>query len=203
MNSPVDAAAFAPPGGAPPGGAPPGGAPPGGGFGAPPGGGGAAPGFGAPPGGAGAPPGAAPAAAPEKKKGGAVKYVLFGCLGLFLLSGCLGGGYFLYGMYMAAEAVSDVADDFEELGEAVQEANEAAEAANAEAGGEAGGGGACSRVAACCRAYVAAMGATVPASTCDAYNDVTHIPEATCSSTIAGYRTGLAAMQKAVPTECN
>jgi hypothetical protein len=67
----------------------------------------------------------------------------------------------------------------------------------------AAGGGACSRMAACCRAYVAAMGATVPASTCDAYNDVSNMPDSMCSQSMAGYRAGLQAMQKAVPSECN
>ena len=67
----------------------------------------------------------------------------------------------------------------------------------------AAGGGACSRMGACCRAYVAAMGASVPASTCDAYNDVTGMPDSMCSQSMAGYRAGLQAMQKAVPTECN
>lgn len=64
-------------------------------------------------------------------------------------------------------------------------------------------GGACSRMGACCRAYVAAMGASVPLSTCDAYNDVTGMPDSVCTQSMAGYRAGLQAMQKAVPTECN
>lgn len=66
-----------------------------------------------------------------------------------------------------------------------------------------GGGGACSRVQACCRAYVQAMGATVPANTCDAYSNVANMPDSLCESTISGYRSGLAAMQKAIPADCN
>lgn len=66
----------------------------------------------------------------------------------------------------------------------------------------AAGGSACSRVAACCRAYVAEMGAAVPASTCDAYNDTSMIPETTCQSTIDGYRSGLQALGRNVPAEC-
>ncbi|MGE0787875.1 MAG: hypothetical protein AB7S26_19530 [Sandaracinaceae bacterium] len=66
-----------------------------------------------------------------------------------------------------------------------------------------GGGGACSRIAACCRAYVEAMGGSVPANTCDAYNQVQGMPETSCEQTIAGYRTGLSAMQKAIPADCN
>lgn len=69
-------------------------------------------------------------------------------------------------------------------------------------GGGGGGGGACDRVGPCCRAYVAAMGAAVPASTCDAYNDVANIPEATCESAISGYRSGLTALGREVPSEC-
>ena len=65
------------------------------------------------------------------------------------------------------------------------------------------GGGSCGRMQACCRAYVAAMGASVPASTCDAYNDVSGMPDSMCSQSMAGYRAGLQAMQKAVPSECN
>ena len=64
-------------------------------------------------------------------------------------------------------------------------------------------GGACSRMGPCCRAYVAAMGASIPASTCDAYNDVSNMPDSMCSQSMAGYRAGLQAMQKTVPTECN
>lgn len=64
-------------------------------------------------------------------------------------------------------------------------------------------GGACSRIAACCRAYVNAMGAAVPASTCDAYNNVAGMPDSTCASAIAGYRSGLGAMNKSIPSECN
>ena len=79
---------------------------------------------------------------------------------------------------------------------------EAAGAPAADQGGG-GGGGACSRIAACCRAYVAAMGATVPASTCDAYDNVAGLQDSVCETTMAGYRTGLQAMQKAVPSECN
>jgi len=67
----------------------------------------------------------------------------------------------------------------------------------------AAGGGSCSRVAACCRAYVAAMGGSIPASTCDAYNNIAGMQDSMCDSTMAGYRSGLTAMQKAVPTECN
>ncbi len=70
-------------------------------------------------------------------------------------------------------------------------------------GGGGGGGGACSRIAGCCRAYVNAMGATVPASTCDAYNNVTGMQDSLCEQTMAGYRAGLQAMQKSVPSECN
>ena len=66
-----------------------------------------------------------------------------------------------------------------------------------------GGGGACSRVADCCRAYVGEMGGTVPASTCDAYNNVTGMQDSLCEQTIAGYRGGLTAMSKTVPAACN
>ena len=76
-----------------------------------------------------------------------------------------------------------------------------AEAPVAEPSG--GGGGACSRISGCCRAYIAAMGASVPASTCDAYDNVVGMQDSVCESAIAGYRSGLQAMQKAVPSECN
>ena len=66
----------------------------------------------------------------------------------------------------------------------------------------AAGGGACSRVAGCCRAYIDAMGGTVPTSTCDAYSNVAAMPDTACESAISGYRSGLTAMNKAVPTEC-
>ena len=66
-----------------------------------------------------------------------------------------------------------------------------------------GGGGACSRVADCCRAYVGEMGGSVPASTCDAYNNVTGMQDSLCEQTIAGYRGGLTAMSKTVPAACN
>ena len=73
----------------------------------------------------------------------------------------------------------------------------------AETPAEAPAGGACSRMAACCRAYVSAMGGSVPTSTCDAYNDVSNIPDSVCTQTMAGYRSGLSAMQKAIPADCN
>jgi hypothetical protein len=62
-------------------------------------------------------------------------------------------------------------------------------------------GSACARVAPCCRAYVAAMG-TIPASTCDAYHDVSAMPESMCQSAIDGWRGGLSATNRAVPPEC-
>jgi hypothetical protein len=65
----------------------------------------------------------------------------------------------------------------------------------------AGGVTACSRVAACCRAFVTEMGQE--ASTCDAYNDTSMIPEANCQSTIDGYRSGLQALGRTIPADCN
>jgi len=76
-----------------------------------------------------------------------------------------------------------------------------ADEATPAAGG--GGGGACSRIADCCRAYVAAMGASVFVSICDAYSSVQGMQDSLCEQTMAGYRTGLTAMQKAVPAACN
>ena len=70
-------------------------------------------------------------------------------------------------------------------------------------GGGGGGGGSCSRIAACCRAYIDAMGGTVPASTCDAYNNVAGMQDSLCDQTMAGYRMGLQAMNKTVPADCN
>jgi hypothetical protein len=70
-------------------------------------------------------------------------------------------------------------------------------------GGGGGGGGSCSRIAECCRAYIDAMGGSVPASTCDAYNNVANLQDSVCDQTIAGYRSGLTAMQKTVPAACN
>lgn len=64
------------------------------------------------------------------------------------------------------------------------------------------GGGACSRIAACCHAYVAAMGSSVPASTCDAYNNVAGMTDPLCDQTLAGYRSGFQAMGRAVPPAC-
>ncbi|MBX3271486.1 MAG: hypothetical protein KF729_14570 [Sandaracinaceae bacterium] len=66
-----------------------------------------------------------------------------------------------------------------------------------------GGGGSCSRIAACCRAYIDAMGGTVPTSTCDAYNNVVGMQDSLCDQTMAGYRAGLQAMNKTVPADCN
>ena len=65
----------------------------------------------------------------------------------------------------------------------------------------AGGGGACARIEACCRAYVEAMG-TVPASTCDGYQNAAAMPESACSQTMAGYRQGLTALGRDVPSAC-
>ena len=79
---------------------------------------------------------------------------------------------------------------------------EPAPAAPAAEPAPAAGGGACSRVAGCCRAYIDAMGGSVPTSTCDAYNNVVGMPDATCESAIAGYRSGLTALNKTVPSEC-
>lgn len=87
--------------------------------------------------------------------------------------------------------------------DSTSEADPAVETTSAGTGGGGGGGGACSRIAACCRAYVGAMGASVPASTCDAYNNVAGMQDSMCEQTMAGYRTGLQAMQKAVPADCN
>ncbi len=100
------------------------------------------------------------------------------------------------------EAEAETASSTEEEGDDTAEAEEeeAEEPAAEEGGG--GGGGPCSRISACCRAYVNAMGATVPASTCDAYNNVAALQDSVCEQTIAGYRTGLSAMQKAIPSEC-
>ncbi|MCB9592961.1 MAG: hypothetical protein H6719_09540, partial [Sandaracinaceae bacterium] len=145
-------------------------------------------GFGAPP----------AAAAPEKKKSKTGLFIGIGCV-LAVILGCLGTGGYLW--WKANQAV----DEFEsDLNEAVQNANEAAnEAANTGGGDTAGGGGSCSRIAACCRAYVSAMGASVPASTCDAYNNVAGMQDSMCDQTMAGYRTGLQAMGRDVPSECN
>lgn len=63
--------------------------------------------------------------------------------------------------------------------------------------------GPCARVAGCCRAYIDAMGGNVPTSTCDAYNNVVGMPDATCESAMAGYRSGLTALNKQIPSECN
>ncbi|MBX3269551.1 MAG: hypothetical protein KF729_04790 [Sandaracinaceae bacterium] len=78
-----------------------------------------------------------------------------------------------------------------------------AEPAAGGGGGGGGGGGSCSRIAECCRAYIEAMGGSVPANTCDAYNNISHLTDDVCDQTMAGYRTGLSAMQKAVPAACN
>jgi hypothetical protein len=64
-------------------------------------------------------------------------------------------------------------------------------------------GGACQRLGPCCRAYVAAMG-NMPATTCDAYNTIpAGMTDSMCDQTMAGYRSGLTVMNRAVPAECN
>ncbi|MBX3275992.1 MAG: hypothetical protein KF729_37415, partial [Sandaracinaceae bacterium] len=183
--------------------APPGGPPPGG-FGAPPPGGG----FGAPPppaqpqAGFGAPPAAA--MAPPKKKSKTGLYIGLGCVAL-LLFGCIGTGIYLW--WAANRAVDAVNETLEQAGQdlerAGREAAENAAAAESAAAGGGGGGGACSRIAGCCRGYIDAMGGTVPASTCDAYNNVVGMQDSLCEQTIAGYRSGLSAMNKTIPADCN
>jgi hypothetical protein len=64
-------------------------------------------------------------------------------------------------------------------------------------------GTACARLAPCCRAYVAEMQGSIPASTCDAYNDVTQMSDAVCGQTMVGYRTALTVLGRTVPPECN
>lgn len=84
-----------------------------------------------------------------------------------------------------------------------EEAESTSGGTTAEPAGGGGGGGSCSRIADCCRAYVSAMGASVPASTCDAYNNVAGMQDSVCDQSMAGYRSGLTAMQKEVPAACN
>jgi hypothetical protein len=75
--------------------------------------------------------------------------------------------------------------------------------AGSPSGDGAGGGGACSRLADCCRASVDAMGGSVPAHTCDACDDMVGLQDATCERTMAAHRSGLRAMNEAVPAACN
>ncbi len=74
---------------------------------------------------------------------------------------------------------------------------------NAPAADPSAAGTACSRVEACCRAYIEAMGTGAPASSCDVYQNVAAMPETTCANTIAGYRSGLSALGRAIPAACN
>ncbi|MEQ8721594.1 MAG: hypothetical protein RID81_09960, partial [Sandaracinaceae bacterium] len=200
-----------PPAGGPPGGAPPGGAPPGGGFGGAPPAGGAPPGggFGAPPsqpqGGFGAPPsGGAPAgaagAAPGKKKRNPLIYVAIGCVALMFL-GCL--GWAVFGLVIPMLTVADAVDEANEAAEAVAEANEAA----TETGGG-GGGGVCGRAVECCEAYVNAVSESMPTvsaeTTCAGVRGMQNNPAATagCESAISGWRQGLVALGRDVPSAC-
>jgi collagen type III alpha len=183
---------FGAPGGAAPGGAAPGGGQ--GGFGAPPAQGGQQ-GFGAPPAG-GAPPGGGAGAAPQKKKSKLPMILGLGCVGLIALS-CFG---WIAWAFVAPMVFGSSEDD---VAEVLEEASAEAAEAEGESGDGAGGGGPCSRIADCCRAYVDAMGGSVPANTCDAYDNVVGLQDATCEQTMAGYRSGLQAMNKAVPAACN
>ena len=199
MNSPVDSGAAAPGGF----GSSPGSAPGAGGFTPPATGAAPASGFGAPPPGASPAPGfAGPTAQatppPKKKKTGL--FIGLGCVAL-LLFGCIGTGGYLY--WRAQQAVEDVQDAFDEAVEDANAANEAVEEAGNAAGGAAaaGGGDLCARAADCCEAYVEAMGTGSADQMCAGMRTA-GVPESSCQTSIDGYRTGLQAMNKTVPSAC-
>ncbi|MCC6874995.1 MAG: hypothetical protein IT378_11875 [Sandaracinaceae bacterium] len=73
-------------------------------------------------------------------------------------------------------------------------------------GGGGGGGGVCGRAADCCRAYVQAMGgvaamAAVEAS-CGNYSNMPAGSDTGCQAAIDGWRSGLTAMSREVPSAC-
>ncbi len=159
---------------------------PGGGFGAP------APGSPPPGGGFGAPPAqpqpgfGGPTAAPvaPKKKRSPLIYVAIGCVALLALS-CIGGNlwWFLF------------APDGDDVAAAIEDAVE-----------EGGGSALCSRAVECCEAYVTEMTAAgtpgLDATSTCAVLRMAGVTDPACQSTIDGYRAGLQAMSRTVPTSC-
>lgn len=69
--------------------------------------------------------------------------------------------------------------------------------------GAAAAGGVCMRAARCCRAYMETMGTPANASICSNYENMPIAGESGCQSAITGWRTGLNALRRAVPADCN
>jgi len=128
--------------------------------------------------------------------------VAIGCGGLILLSCCAWSAWYGYATYAASSAIDDAHEAIEEATEAAAEAAE-----SAETGGEASGN-VCARAAECCEAYIGEMGAAAAGlsveSTCANYRNLASVAgsETGCQSAIDGYRSGLTAMNKTVPSAC-
>jgi len=104
-------------------------------------------------------------------------------------------------MILACGSSEDSQTTEEATEEAVGSAVE--EAFGGGGGTAAAGGGACDRIADCCAGYVEQMGAGAQASICDNYNNVENMQDSMCQSAIDGWRAGLQAMNKTVPSACS
>lgn len=152
------------------------------------------------------------ASAPPPKKGGAGKIIGIGCLVLVLLSCLCGGGWFGYGWYKARQLSSQFQNEMQQAADQAaqqmqQQANDQLQAGDPAAA--AGGGSGCGRAKACCEAYADAMaGSAMGAasadqirSTCSSYDNPA-MPASSCDQVVAGYVTGLNALNIAVPSAC-
>lgn len=134
------------------------------------------------------------------------KIIGIGCLVLFLLS-CIGGGVYWYLVVRSAvdtvnNAVTDVNNALADAAIVVPPPTTPGTTPTTPT---AGGSANCDRARRCCAAYVEAMGQqAMQATICGAVDQAAGSPMAdtVCLSQISGWRSGLTAMQKTVPADC-